>query len=189
MSASASSEEYFLARRLAHGLDCPNIDHRLREQDFSDDAARTQPAAFQSPMEAIDTADTILLIGSNIRHEAPILGQRVRKAWRNGAQIAALNPGDWNFHFSLANKLITAPQHMVTELAALNTRYNDLGFLAPLYFLALPIVDTFYVMFLRARAGRKIYYGSPDHIPLRLRRRLGGSNGGSGGTEGGGEGG
>jgi hypothetical protein len=28
---------------------------------------------------------------------------------------------------------------------------------------------------LRAKAGRKIYYGSPDHIPLRLRRRLGGS--------------
>jgi UDP-GlcNAc:undecaprenyl-phosphate GlcNAc-1-phosphate transferase len=55
------------------------------------------------------------------------------------------------------------------------TRYNDLGFVAPLFFLALPIVDTFYVMFLRARAGRKIYHGSPDHIPLRLRRRLGGS--------------
>ncbi len=55
------------------------------------------------------------------------------------------------------------------------TAHNRLGFLAPLFFLALPIVDTFYVMVLRARAGRKIYYGSPDHIPLRLRKRLGGS--------------
>jgi UDP-GlcNAc:undecaprenyl-phosphate GlcNAc-1-phosphate transferase len=55
------------------------------------------------------------------------------------------------------------------------TQHNPLGFLAPLFFLALPIIDTFYVMFLRARAGRKIYHGSPDHIPLRLRRRLGGS--------------
>ncbi|MCU0303302.1 MAG: undecaprenyl/decaprenyl-phosphate alpha-N-acetylglucosaminyl 1-phosphate transferase [Thermoanaerobaculales bacterium] len=55
------------------------------------------------------------------------------------------------------------------------TAYNDLGFIAPLYFLALPVVDTFFVMFLRVRAGRKIYHGSPDHIPLRLRRRLGGS--------------
>ncbi len=55
------------------------------------------------------------------------------------------------------------------------TQHNQLGFVAPLYFLALPIVDTFYVMVLRARAGRKIYHGSPDHIPLRLRRRLGGS--------------
>jgi len=119
MSASASTEEYYLAQRLARGLDCPNIDHRLREQDFSDDAALNQPAGFQSPMAAIDDAATILLIGSHIRHEAPILSQRVRKAWRNGAQVAALNPVDWNLNFTLANKIITAPQHMVAELAAL----------------------------------------------------------------------
>jgi len=30
-----------------------------------------------------------------------------------------LNPVDWNFHFTLANKLIVAPQHLVAELAAL----------------------------------------------------------------------
>lgn len=125
MSASVSTEEYFLAQRLAHGLDCPNIDHRLREQDFSDDPARSQAAAFQSPMADIDTADTILLIGSNIRFEAPILGQRVRKAWRNGAQVAALNPVDWNFHFSLVNRIITAPQRMLAELAALATAVSS----------------------------------------------------------------
>ena len=119
MSPSASTEEHYLARRLANGLDCPNMDYRLREQDFSDDKALGQMASFQTPMAAIDDADVIVLIGSNIRHEAPILGQRVRKAWRTGAQVAALNPVDWNFHFELADKLITAPQHMVTELAAL----------------------------------------------------------------------
>ena len=118
MSASASTQEHFLARRLAGGLDCTNMDYRLREQDFSDDKARGGVASFQTPMSAIDDAETILLIGSNIRHEAPILGQRVRKAWRTGAQVVALNPVDWNFHFELADKLITAPQHMVAELAA-----------------------------------------------------------------------
>jgi len=55
------------------------------------------------------------------------------------------------------------------------TDHNDLGFLAPLYILALPLIDTVYVTILRIRAGRKIYHGSPDHFPLRLRRRLGGS--------------
>jgi NADH-quinone oxidoreductase subunit G len=119
VSASASTEEHFLARRLASGLDCPNTDYRLREQDFSDDKAFGHSASFQSPMSALDNAESILLVGCNIRHEAPILGQRVRKAWRGGARVAALNPVDWNFHFSLTNKLITAPQYMVTELAAL----------------------------------------------------------------------
>ncbi len=55
------------------------------------------------------------------------------------------------------------------------TEHNRLGFVAPLYFLALPLIDTVYVTVLRLRAGRKIYHGSPDHFPLRLRRRLGGS--------------
>jgi len=119
MSPSASTEEYYLVQRLARGLDCPNIDHRLREQDFRDDRARRQLAAFGSPMTEIDHADVILLVGSNIRHEAPILGQRVRKAWRNGARVAALNPVDWNFHFDLETALITPPQQMVAELAAI----------------------------------------------------------------------
>ncbi|MCW8925904.1 MAG: NADH-quinone oxidoreductase subunit NuoG [Xanthomonadales bacterium] len=119
MSASASTEEYFLAQRLARGLDCANIDHRLREQDFSDDAARTGPTAFSSAMAAIDDSDAILLVGSHIRQEAPILGQRVRKAWRRGATVAALNPVDWNFHFTVADKVISAPQNMVADLAAI----------------------------------------------------------------------
>ena len=117
MSPNASTEEYFLTKRLADGLDCANIDHRLREQDFSDDAARAAGASFQAPMVAMDDAKAIVLVGSNIRHEAPILGQRVRKAWRRGTQVAALNPVDWNFHFSLAHQLITAPQNMVGALA------------------------------------------------------------------------
>lgn len=55
------------------------------------------------------------------------------------------------------------------------TTRNPLGFVAPLFILAVPLVDTAYVIVLRLRAGRKIYHGSPDHFPLRLRRRLGGS--------------
>ncbi len=55
------------------------------------------------------------------------------------------------------------------------TRHSPLGWLAPAYILALPLVDTVYVTVLRVRAGRKIYHGSPDHFPLRLQRRLGGS--------------
>ncbi len=54
------------------------------------------------------------------------------------------------------------------------TQYNPLGFLAPIYILAVPIIDTFYVIVLRLRAGKKIYYGSPDHFPLRVRRTLDG---------------
>jgi UDP-GlcNAc:undecaprenyl-phosphate GlcNAc-1-phosphate transferase len=49
------------------------------------------------------------------------------------------------------------------------------GFLAPLAILAVPLADTAYVSVLRARAGKPFWYGSPDHFPLRLHRRLHGS--------------
>jgi UDP-GlcNAc:undecaprenyl-phosphate/decaprenyl-phosphate GlcNAc-1-phosphate transferase len=48
------------------------------------------------------------------------------------------------------------------------------GFLAPLAIFAVPLADTAYVTVLRARAGKPFWYGSPDHFPLRLKRRLGG---------------
>ncbi len=59
------------------------------------------------------------------------------------------------------------------------TQYNPLGWLAPLFILAVPLIDTAYVIVLRLRAGRKVYYGSPDHFPLRVRRTLDGWTAGS----------
>jgi NADH-quinone oxidoreductase subunit G len=118
MGSSSTTEEYFLAQRLARGLGSGNIDHRLREQDFSDDAARPTSPRFEMPVAAIQDADAVLLLGSNLRHEAPILGHRVRKAWRAGARVFAINPVDWDFHFQLAQKVIIAPQNMLAELAA-----------------------------------------------------------------------
>jgi NADH-quinone oxidoreductase subunit G len=117
MSPSATSEAYFLARRLADGLGCAHIDHRGRESDFRDDAVR--PAAFSASIEAVESMDTILLVGCNPRHEAPILGHRVRKASLAGAKVFVLNPLAWNFHFDVADGMIAAPQEFVAELAGL----------------------------------------------------------------------
>ncbi len=61
---------------------------------------------------------------------------------------------------------------------AIAIRWSDrsaAGFLAPLAILAVPLADTAYVSILRARAGKPFWHGSPDHFPLRLRVRLGGS--------------
>src|SRR5690625_3308398 len=56
----------------------------------------------------------VFLVGSNIRHEQPIYGQRVRAAWRlGGAKIADLNSIAFDFHFDLEQRLIVPPQAMV----------------------------------------------------------------------------
>jgi NADH-quinone oxidoreductase subunit G len=43
-------------------------------------------------IEDIDSARTILLIGTNPRLESPVLNARIRKAWTNGAKVAMIGP-------------------------------------------------------------------------------------------------
>jgi len=45
---------------------------------------------------------------------------------------------------------------------------TELGVIAPLLILGVPIFETFFVMALRWHQGKPLMKGSPDHIPLRL---------------------
>jgi len=51
-------------------------------------------------IEDIDTADMILLIGTNPREEAPVLNARIRKAWAAGAKVALIGePVDLTYDY------------------------------------------------------------------------------------------
>lgn len=125
MSADSATEEFYLAQKLAAGLGCDNLDTRLKQQDFSDDGWRDDAVSFSAPMSNIDSADVVFLVGCNIRQEAPILSQRVRKAWRTGAKVVAVNPVDWNFNFSTSEALIAAPQNIIEQLALVAVALAD----------------------------------------------------------------
>ena len=77
----AAAEEMFALKLLAGQLGSPNIDCRQ-------DGAKLDPARgratylFNATIEGIDHADAILLIGTNPRHEAPVLNARILKRWR-----------------------------------------------------------------------------------------------------------
>ncbi len=125
MSPSAATEEYYLAQKLVRGLGSEHIDHRLREQDFSDDASRPAAPVFEMSIARMEQADAVLLLGCNPRHEAPLLGHRVRKAWQKGAVIDAINPLDWEFIFDIRENRVVAPQHMLAELAGVALAVAD----------------------------------------------------------------
>lgn len=58
-------------------------------------------------------------------------------------------------------------------LVAMGTKYtevNPLGVYAPLFILAVPIYDTFFVSFMRLRRGHSPFIGSRDHFALRLEK-------------------
>ena len=111
---STSNEEGALLARLAAGLGSNNIDHRIDNRDFSDAATAE---VFGASLAEIESADRIVLLGSNIRHELPLLHARLRKAQtQKGAQIFAVNPVDFDFAFALAGKQIVAPSKFVQAL-------------------------------------------------------------------------
>ncbi len=118
VSPSATLEELYLAGRIARGLGTHNIDHRLRQRDFRDAAADPAMPGLGMRIAEVDALDAVLVIGSNLRREVPMLAHRVRKAARRGAQVAFVNPVRFAYQFPIAAYLSSAPRTLVGDLAA-----------------------------------------------------------------------
>jgi NADH-quinone oxidoreductase subunit G len=115
---SSTLEELYLLARLAAGLGSANVDHRLRRRDFRDQWAEEGAPALGLPIAQIDELDALLLVGSNLRHEVPILAHRVRKAALRGARIHAINPANFELLFPVGEYLIASPAAAVRELGS-----------------------------------------------------------------------
>ena len=120
VSANSTLEEQYLTQKLMRVLGSGNIDHRLRQSDFSDqDAAPVMPWLGQN-IEQLEKLNAALLIGSNVRKEQPIANLRLRKATvNNDAKVSFVNPRQYDFNFDVANNISVAQQNMVAELAAI----------------------------------------------------------------------
>ncbi|QNH17467.1 NADH dehydrogenase (quinone) subunit G [Xanthomonas sp. SS] len=112
---ATSNEEGALLARLADGLGSGNLDYRIGNRDFSD-AAVAEP--FAVPLAQIEQADVIVVLGSNLRHELPLLHARIRKArMQRQARVYSINPVDFDFAFDQAGKQIVAPSGFAAALA------------------------------------------------------------------------
>ncbi len=116
-SPSSTVEEMYLLQKLCRELGVNNLDHRLQQTDFRDQDL--QPISPTSSLEysSIEKQENIFLIGCNIHREVPLAGLRVRKAFRNGAAIYAMNSVDYDYHFTLNGKILVSPQEMPIQLA------------------------------------------------------------------------
>ena len=100
-SPSATVEEGFLLSRLADHLGTANIDHRLERRDFSDQDADPAFPWLGCSIADVENQDAILVIGSNIREEAPILAHRIRKAALGGASVSFANSTEYEYFFDV----------------------------------------------------------------------------------------
>jgi NADH-quinone oxidoreductase subunit G len=113
---ASSNEEGDLLLRLARGLGSAHIDHRLRQLDFADNAVAT---SFGMPVAQVAQVKAALLVGSDLRHEMPLLNHRLHQAVKKGAKVYAVNPARFDFNYALAGESVVAPQALADALLAL----------------------------------------------------------------------
>ena len=79
----AGVEEMFALKALMHALGSPHID--CRQDGAKLDPKRGRASyVFNPGIAGIDSADVILLVGTNPRREAAVLNARLRRRWRDG---------------------------------------------------------------------------------------------------------
>ncbi|MGE3919944.1 MAG: NADH-quinone oxidoreductase subunit NuoG [Gammaproteobacteria bacterium] len=125
ISPSATLEEQYLWQKIWRALGCNNLDHRLHQVDFSDDDALPLfPKLPIAPAEVLEQ-ECILLIGSNIAREQPIAGHWVRQASLRDAQIFAINPIKFDYHFDVTQYWQTSMMQMPESLAQIVKVISD----------------------------------------------------------------
>jgi len=116
ISPNSTTEECYLLQKLWRCLGCPHIDHRLHQTDTTDQHhAALYPPGIALP--ELEQHTFILLVGSTIRREQPLVLNRLRKAQLAGSKIASIHCLNAELTFQEDEKIITAPQEVVSVLA------------------------------------------------------------------------
>jgi NADH-quinone oxidoreductase subunit G len=131
-SPMATLEEMYLLAQIARGLGSSNIDHRLRQLDTRNAEGEGAYPNLGLKIADVDSLQGVLVVGSNLRHEMPLLAHRIRKAALRGAQVAFLNPRRFEYLFTLAGysvaeDLVGALASVVRATAAALTREVPAG--------------------------------------------------------------
>jgi NADH-quinone oxidoreductase subunit G len=84
------AETMFAAKALLAGQGSALLEGRQTGLDY--DVTSLGAVRFNTPLADLETADAILLVGSNPRMEASLVNTRIRKAVRRGARVFAIGP-------------------------------------------------------------------------------------------------
>src|SRR3954470_5165255 len=84
------AETMYAARKLLEGQGSSLLEGR--QTGLAYDTSSLSAVAFNSTIAGIENADVVLLVGSNIRWEAPLIATRVRKVARKCGKVFAIGP-------------------------------------------------------------------------------------------------
>ncbi|AYR20062.1 NADH-quinone oxidoreductase subunit NuoG [Alcaligenes faecalis] len=117
-SATSTTEELALLARLGRALGTENVDFRLRQTDARLDSALAGVPWLGMPLTALNELDRVLVVGSFLRKDHPLMAQRLRQAVKRGAQVSFIDSAADNPLFNaIAGRMTVAPSQLANSLA------------------------------------------------------------------------
>ncbi|MBU1447461.1 MAG: NADH-quinone oxidoreductase subunit NuoG [Gammaproteobacteria bacterium] len=116
-TGNSTLEEMYLLQKMMRGIGSDNVDFRLRQSDFSADGKQQGAPWLGMSIADISKADRILIVGSFLRKDHPLLAARIRQAVKNGAQVSVIHSTDDDLLMKVAHKSIVAPGALVDAMA------------------------------------------------------------------------
>ena len=104
-NANSTVEELLLAKQLAAGLGVNSIDTRMRQQDFSLDAAQQGALWLGQSINDFGSSNAVLVVGSNLRQEQPLLTARIRQAVKEGMSLSVIGSCEQPLRMSAAQHI------------------------------------------------------------------------------------
>ena len=111
------AEELFLLQKLMRGLGSGNVDHRLRQSDFSLDDKAHGGFWLGMPVTYMSRLNRMLVVGSNLRKDHPLMAHRIRESVRWYGQLNLINAAEDEFLGKVHAKRIVAPSQLAATLA------------------------------------------------------------------------
>lgn len=116
-TGGSTLEEMYLLQKLVRGMGSDNVDFRLRQSDFSADGKQQGAPWLGMSVADISRADRLLIVGSFLRKDHPVLAARIRQAVKKGMQVSLIHCVDDDLLMNVAHKSVVAPDALVAALS------------------------------------------------------------------------
>ncbi len=112
-------EELYLLNKVVRGMGSNNIETRLRQTDRSADGKLSGAPWLGMKIADIASLKSVLIVGSTLRKDHPLIANRFRQTAKKGLQINLVHAVDDDLLMKVVNKAIVRPSGLAQTLAAI----------------------------------------------------------------------
>ncbi len=118
VAPTATLEESYLVQKLMRTAGSPNVDHRLRQLDFSDQAQDPVFPWLGCAIPDLEQKGAVFVVGSYLRKEHPLVNHRLRRAVMRGSHAMFLDAVARDYNYSPNATMVVPPSRWERELLA-----------------------------------------------------------------------